>query len=97
LRKSGANGVNLCGAHHPLILFMADFRPFLIALFAITTALFALAQLLRKRKNGPAFQASSPKNFQRAGFDRPSFFARSTANRLLFPFLSFDPGAGPPM
>jgi hypothetical protein len=54
---------------------MADFRSFLIASFAIMNAFFALAQNLRKRKKGPAFQASSPKNFQRAGFDRPSFLA----------------------
>jgi hypothetical protein len=76
LRETAANGVNLCGAHHPLVLSLADFRSFLIALFAITNAFFALAQNLRKRKKEPAFQASSPNNFQRAGFDRPSFFAR---------------------
>jgi hypothetical protein len=46
---------------------MADFRAFLIAHFAIMHAFFALAQILRKRKKEPAFQASSPKNFQRAG------------------------------
>jgi hypothetical protein len=97
LREPKALRVKLCSAHHVHSLHTAEFRPFLIALFATMTVLFALAQKLRKRKNEPAFQASSPKNFSRAGFDRPSFFARSTANRLLFPFPSFDPGAGPPM
>jgi hypothetical protein len=73
LRETHENGINLCGAHHPLSPHSADFRSFLIAYFAIMNALFALAQILRKRKKEPAFQASSPKNFQRAGFDRPSF------------------------
>jgi hypothetical protein len=67
----------LCGAHHPLAPHPADFRSFLIAHFAIMNVFFALAQILRKRKKDAAFQASSPKNFQGAGFDRPSFFAET--------------------
>jgi hypothetical protein len=65
----------LCGAHCPVICSAAEIRHFPIAHFATTNVFFALAQFLRKRKKEPAFQASSPKNFARAGFDRPSFFA----------------------
>jgi hypothetical protein len=42
--------------------------------FASVEAFFALAQKLCKRKNTPAFQASSPKNFQGSVFGSAPFF-----------------------
>jgi hypothetical protein len=76
---------------------MAEIRPFPIATYAITAAFFALAQIVRKRKKDPAFQASSPKNFKGPVPYRPSFFARAGPVRAFFRSLSFDPRAGPPM
>jgi hypothetical protein len=64
----------------------AVFRTFLIALFAIMHAFFALAQKLRKRKKGPAFQASSPKNFQRVGLRTGPLFLPASSG--LTPFLA---------
>jgi hypothetical protein len=46
------------------------------AISALAIAVFALAQNSRKRENGHAFQASSPKNFQGRPPRRP-FFCRS--------------------
>jgi len=64
LRHARENEVILCAAHCPIALSAAEFRPFMIAHFAIMHTFFALAQILRKRKKDPAFQASSPKNFK---------------------------------
>jgi hypothetical protein len=100
LRLTYANGVILCGAHYPIIRLVAEFRPFVIAHFAITHAFFALAQFLRKRKKDPAFQASSPKNFKGPVLGSAPFFAetppspRPDAQRRA---LGGDPGpAGQP-
>jgi hypothetical protein len=76
LRETRENGVILCGAHYPLILPAAEFRPIMSAYFAIMHAFFALAQNLRKRKKDPAFQASSPKTFKGPVLGSAPFFVR---------------------
>jgi hypothetical protein len=74
LGETHATGVILCSAHHTHVLSAAEFRPSLIAHFAIIGAFFALAQNLRKRKKDPAFQASSPKTFKGPVLGSAPFF-----------------------
>jgi hypothetical protein len=69
---------------------MAENRHFLRACSALVASSFALAQNLRKREKGAAFQASSPKTF-RVGPRAGPFFSP-----LVIPAKAgiYGPGAG---
>jgi hypothetical protein len=54
---------------------------------ALVALLFALAQKLCKRKKAPAFQASSPKNFQGSVFGSAPFFLAGVGPPEAHPYV----------
>jgi hypothetical protein len=64
-----------CAVHILSLPFgLTENRFFMRANPALVVFFFALAQKLCKRKKDPAFQASSPKNFQGSVFGSAPFF-----------------------
>ena len=61
----------------------AEYRSFMRAYSALVAFFFALAQKLCKREKDPAFQASSPKNFQGSVFGPAPFFSARAFDRPL--------------